>query len=206
MRVGAHEVVAHAVHVGAVHLARHLAVREDTGAARRDDQRPVAVGAAARRSPSHSRRVEPLRPAWASWMPILRRAVACTKSTMRFQARDVLGLVHAGAAGRDAALAADVGHLGDHQPGAADRAAAEVHEVPVVGRAVLGRVLAHRRDDDAVREHEVAQAERREHRRRRRLGRRRVTPALVARASLGEPRGRRASTKRRVAHASGCRG
>ena len=35
--------------------------------------------------------------------------------------------------------------------GAADRAAAEVHEVPVVRRAVLGRVLAHRRDHDPVR-------------------------------------------------------
>ena len=41
-------------------------------------------------------------------------------------------------------------HLGEHEPRAADRAAAEVHEVPVVRRAVLARVLAHRRHDDAV--------------------------------------------------------
>ena len=38
--------------------------------------------------------------------------------------------------------------------------------MPVVRRAVLRRVLAHRRDDDAVGKHEVPQAERREHRRR----------------------------------------
>src|SRR5439155_1305477 len=36
-------------------------------------------------------------------------------------------------------------------------------QLPVVGRAVLGRVLAHGRDDDPVRQQHLAQAERREH-------------------------------------------
>ena len=42
--------------------------------------------------PSHSRRVEPLRPACASWMPILAGLVPCTKSTMRFHAVTCSGL------------------------------------------------------------------------------------------------------------------
>ena len=105
---------------------------------------------------------EPLRPAWASWMPILARGASCTKSTMRRQAATCSRRVHAGAAEGDAALGLDVGHLGDDEAGAAERAAAEVDEVPVVDGAVDGRVLAHRRDDDAVGEGEVAHAEGRE--------------------------------------------
>ena len=42
--------------------------------------------------PSHSRRVEPLRPAWASWMPILAGLAPCTKSTMRFHAATCSGV------------------------------------------------------------------------------------------------------------------
>ena len=44
--------------------------------------------------------------------------------------------------------------------GAADAAAAEVHEMPVVGEAVGARVLAHRRDDDAVRQRQRAERQR----------------------------------------------
>src|SRR5438270_700156 len=61
-----------------------------------------------------------------------------------FPGRDVLRLVHAGAARRDAAFPADVGHLREHEARASDGASAEMHQVPVVGRAVVGRVLAHR--------------------------------------------------------------
>ena len=42
---------------------------------------------------------------------------------------------------------------------AADRAAAEVHEVPLVGDAVFGRVLAHRRDEDAIGDRDRPQRE-----------------------------------------------
>jgi len=71
--------------------------------------------------------------------------------------------VHAGAAKRDARLFRDVGHLGEHQAGAADGARAVVHQVPVVRHAVLRGILAHWRDHDAVVEGERAQAERLEH-------------------------------------------
>ena len=42
------------------------------------------------------------------------------------------------------------GSLDQEQAGTGDRHAAPVHQVPVVGIAVFGTVLAHRRDDDAV--------------------------------------------------------
>jgi len=49
----------------------------------------------------------------------------------------------------------------DHQePRAGDREAAEMHPVPVGGAAVIGAVLAHRRDDDAIRQGEAAQGNR----------------------------------------------
>ena len=64
------------------------------------------------------------------------------------------------------ASADDARHLGEHEARAAVRAAAEMDEVVVVGRAVDARVLRHRRHDDAVRQRDAAQRERREHRRR----------------------------------------
>ena len=80
-------------------------------------------------------------------------------------------VVEAGAPRRDPTLGADVGHLREQEAGAADRAGAEVHEVPVVGHAVGGRVLAHRRHRNPIDERHAAQAERREQRRRRRRDR-----------------------------------
>ena len=68
------------------------------------------------------------------------------------------------AARRDAGLGRDIGHLGEHQPGAADCAGAVMHDVPVAGHAVLGRIHAHRRHHNAVRQHHPAQLERLEHR------------------------------------------
>src|SRR5205823_9142894 len=46
--------------------------------------------------------------------------------------------------------------LGEHQPRAAHRPRSQVHEMPVVGKTVVARILAHRRDDDAVAERDVA--------------------------------------------------
>ncbi len=48
----------------------------------------------------------------------------------------------------------------------ADRAASQMNQMPVVDRAVVGRVHAHGRDDHAVVELKLAEMERREHRRR----------------------------------------
>jgi hypothetical protein len=62
--------------------------------------------------------------------------------------------------GADAALGSDRGRLGQHQARAADRAAAEMHEVPVIREAVGARVLAHRRDEHAIGKGDVADGER----------------------------------------------
>src|SRR5262245_37942565 len=51
---------------------------------------------------------------------------------------------------RDAPALLHRSSLDEHDAGAALRELAEVHEVPVGDVAVLGRVLAHRRDDDAI--------------------------------------------------------
>ena len=50
--------------------------------------------------------------------------------------------------------------LGDHQAGAAHRAAAEVNEVPIVRETIHRRVLAHRRHEHAIGEGDVPDAER----------------------------------------------
>ena len=66
--------------------------------------------------------------------------------------------IEPGAAVGDAAVALDVGRLDDHEAGAAIGQHAEMAEVPVVGAAVVGAVLAHRRDHDAVGKLEAGQA------------------------------------------------
>jgi hypothetical protein len=63
---------------------------------------------------------------------------------------------------RDATLRDDGGRLGHHQAGTALRERPEVDEVPVGGSAVLGGVLTHGRDPDAVAERRAAQRQRRE--------------------------------------------
>ena len=59
----------------------------------------------------------------------------------------------------DAAFGVDGIGFGEDEGGAADGAAAEVDEVPVVSEAVGGGVLAHGRDGDAVGEGEAAELE-----------------------------------------------
>src|SRR5262249_4454766 len=70
--------------------------------------------------------------------------------------------VEAEAAVGDAAVALHVRGLDDHKAGAGIRQHAEMRDVPVAGDAVVGAVLAHRRDDDAVVEGEGGEPERRE--------------------------------------------
>ena len=133
---GAHELVAHRVHVGARHFARHLVVRAPRHARRRRSTSQLfSSERRVRTSPSRAGS-SPSRPEWPSWMAILASVSAWTKSTSRFQALLVLVAVEAGAAGRDAAFRRHAGHLGEHQAGAALGALGIVHEMPVVRRAV----------------------------------------------------------------------
>jgi len=104
--------------------------------------------------PSHGRVAEALR----------RVAEAAAESDDAGQRRFVLVAVKAEAARRDAAAGFDRGRLDHREAGAAAGERAEMLQVPVIGTAVLGAVLAHRRDDDAVGQGQPAQREGREQR------------------------------------------
>jgi len=69
---------------------------------------------------------------------------------------DVVVGVDAEVAWGDAAFGADGGGFGHYGACSADGAAAEMDQVPVVGVAVDGTVLAHGGDDDAVGEGDAA--------------------------------------------------
>jgi hypothetical protein len=74
----------------------------------------------------------------------------------------VVVAVEAEAALGDAAVALDVGRLEAEQAGARHRQHAVVDLVPGLGAAVDRRVLAHRRDDDAIGERHAAELDGRE--------------------------------------------
>ena len=69
-------------------------------------------------------------------------------------------VVEAEAAVRDAPVARDCGGLDREHAGTRLQQLAPVDEMPIVGAAVVGRVLAHRRHDDAIGQREPAQRER----------------------------------------------
>ena len=162
---GTREGVAHLVHVGAVHGARGLAAFRERDRRGREDLPVRGFAEIFMAFPGARQR------ALAAGMGELHRdlggAVLVDEIGDAFPRADMLGRIHPGAMQADAAFRQHVGHLGDHEPGAADRAAAEMHEMPVVHGAVLGRIHAHRRHHDAIRDGEAAQRDRREHRRRR---------------------------------------
>ena len=62
----------------------------------------------------------------------------------------------------DAAMPLDMSSFDHKQSGAGIRQHAEMREVPVIGDAIIGAVLAHRRNDDAVRQGQVGKFDRRE--------------------------------------------
>ena len=79
------------------------------------------------------------------------RAVGGDERGHRPPGVDVRAGPEAGVLRADPALGEHGGRLGQHQAGAADRAGAEVDQVPVGGQAVgAGGVLAHRRHGDPV--------------------------------------------------------
>ena len=88
------------------------------------------------------------------------RALALHELSDTRKARDVRIVPDAGIAVRDAPAALDRGGFHEYDAGAALRELAKVHEVPVAHMAVLRRVLAHRRYDDAVAHFQLAQRDR----------------------------------------------
>ena len=88
-------------------------------------------------------------------------AVAAAMGDDARQRRLAVIRVEPEAAMSDAATALDAGGLDHDQRGAGIGEHAEMVEVPVVGDAVVGAVLAHGRDDDPVRELEIGEPDRR---------------------------------------------
>jgi hypothetical protein len=77
-------------------------------------------------------------------MPSFADAVSTTEIHHALESELVLITVDTEAAVRDASDPRDVGCFGDHQSGRSHSELAEMHDVPVVGGAVLRHVLAHR--------------------------------------------------------------
>ncbi len=146
---GGDEGLAHARHVGLGDHARRvpvLAEREWRGG----DGRPRVLVRLERAAALPG----PLRRALAAGMGDLDAELGGARAAaLRDHARQrgfvVVGIKPQAAMG-DAAVALDMGGLHHHQRGAGIRQHAEMHQVPVVGAAVVGLVLAHRRDHDAV--------------------------------------------------------
>jgi hypothetical protein len=62
----------------------------------------------------------------------------------------------------DAATRFHRGCLNHNQSRAAYSAATQVHQMPVAREAIVARILAHRRDGDAIAENNIANSQRRE--------------------------------------------
>jgi hypothetical protein len=88
------------------------------------------------------------------------RATLFLRETDDAQERFDLPIVpQAEVGGADASLRNDGGRFDDDQRGAADGARAVMHEMPVAGQAVGGRILAHGGNGDAIAQGEAAQGE-----------------------------------------------
>ena len=62
----------------------------------------------------------------------------------------------------DAAMPLHIGHFGDDETGTRIGEHAQMGHVPVGCRAIIGAILAHGRNDDAVREFKISEPDRRE--------------------------------------------
>ena len=96
--------------------------------------------------------------------------------------------VQSGTGRRDAGVGRHARHFREHQPGAAHRPAAQVHQVVIADCAVVRGILRHRRHDNPVLQHGAAQFERRQHRRNAARGcRRRQRQSGLRKGALGNP-------------------
>src|SRR5215813_13993246 len=112
-------------------------------------------------APSHGRCAEPLRPEWAIWIPNLalpmRRACAITRAKAASLSSEYIPRAMG-----DTAMPFDMSCLHNHQGGTGMSQHPEVHEMPIIGAAVVSGILAHRRNHDAIGKLQARQAKRRE--------------------------------------------
>ncbi len=151
------EIVTNLAHAGLVQrhgrhfvrAMRHRRRRHGLPAARRGPGRICAP-------PSQGAWLDALRPACASCTLTAMGEYLRTASSTRPSAASLASLVQAEVVRRDAALGRHRRGLDDQQLGAGQRHVAQVNLVPVGSRALVGRVLAHRRHRDAVGKFEIA--------------------------------------------------
>ena len=176
---GGDKLLAHLLHVGPRHGARHLVVRA-VGQRAGCYQRPVAFGQRFIHAlPAQLGRT--LGAAVTQLQTNARTTLALHK-THDARERGLLFVVpQPGAAGRDAALRRRAGHLHHHQCRATQRPGAQVHQMEVLRHAVNGAVGGHGRHHHPVCQRQLAHAIRCEHRQWR-CGRRRL-----AQGDRGQP-------------------
>ena len=76
----------------------------------------------------------------------------------------LLVIPHSRTAGRNARVGRDTGHLGYHHGGAAHGASRQMHQMKVIGHAILRHVGSHGRADHPILQCDAAHRDRREHR------------------------------------------
>ena len=162
---GGAEIRLHPLHVIARHLARDGAVRQ-IGHRRSRHDRPIAMlQRLIDAFPRHPGR------ALAAGMAELKSGLGrggVNEIDQAFPGFRLFVVPKTEAPRRDPCVRRHAGHLAEDEPGAAQRAAAQMHQMEIVRHAVDGRIHRHRRDDDTVRQGDAADRVRREHRRHRR--------------------------------------
>jgi hypothetical protein len=86
-------------------------------------------------------------------------AVLADETDYTREVLDVRVLPDAEVGGTDAAFGDDGGGFGEDSAGTANGASAKVDEMPVVGKAVFARVLAHRGNRNAITKRNIADLE-----------------------------------------------
>ena len=86
------------------------------------------------------------------------RALGGDEASDALQRFDLFVVPQAKVFGGDTPVGGNRRGFGENQTGTAHRAAAQVHQVPVVGQAVDAGVLAHRRHGDAVGQGQLAKS------------------------------------------------
>ena len=154
-----YEALTHPLHVVGHHRARHMPIAAERNG-RRSDRLPGIL--------SRSERLRafpgPLRRGLAAGVrqldAELGRAVTTAMRDHPCERRLAIIGIEAETAVRDAAVALDVRRLDYHQRSAGIGEHAEMTEVPVVGDPVVGAVLAHGRNDDAIRQFQISEPDR----------------------------------------------
>src|SRR5450759_3512317 len=145
---GTHVIVAHLVHVGAIHLARHLVSGAPTHWLWPHDLPIVGGEWRIHRFPAELSRA--FRAGMAELDGDFGISLGVDKIHDALPALLMLVTIKAGAAGRNSSLGGHASHFGKDQPGSALRTFSVMHKMPVVRITFYRTILRHRRNHDTV--------------------------------------------------------